>query len=144
MLLSLCTYSVIIKMIDRNLSEVIDPSHYYYYLWDLVIINTIQNILSDKWKIFFWERTNERFWIFRLNINYVLKKEKKRKSYGSYYVTVKVTFFFFFGLSRDFYWRNKLRYRDSILQQNMNIFGKQNHLIWTNQMIKSRGVYQAV
>ena len=47
MLLSLCTYSVIIKMIDRNLSEVIDPSP-YYYLWDLVIINTIQNILSDK------------------------------------------------------------------------------------------------
>ena len=100
MLLSLCTYSVIIKMIDRNLSEVIDPSHYYYYLWDLVIINTIQNILSDKWKIFFWERTNERFWIFRLNINYVLKKEKKRKSYESYYVTVKVTFFFFLAKHR--------------------------------------------
>ena len=37
MLLSLCTYSVIIKMIDRNLSEVIDPSH-CYYLWDLVLL----------------------------------------------------------------------------------------------------------
>ena len=143
MLLSLCTYSVIIKMIDRNLSEVIDPSH-YYYLWDLVIINTIQNILSDKWKIFF--RRKDKWKILNIQTEYQLctKKRKEKKKlrillcHGEGHF-----FFFFFGLSRDFYWRNKLRYRDSILQQNMNIFGKQNHLIWTNQMIKSRGVYQA-
>ena len=95
MLLSLCTYSVIIKMIDRNLSEVIDPSH-YYYLWDLVIINTIQNILSDKWKIFF--RRKDKWKILNIQTEYQLctKKRKEKKKLRILLCHGEGHFFFFF------------------------------------------------
>ena len=94
MLLSLCTYSVIIKMIDRNLSEVIDPSH--YYLWDLVLLILYKISFLTKERFFF--RRKDKWKILNIQTEYQLctKKRKEKKKLRILLCHGEGHFFFFF------------------------------------------------